>query len=178
MDREEAVNKVGSDETKVVVVQKEIKRTKTKKRKGSEQQQEEPHDEEQLNPQMITRKKQKLTQEGTSTTLKPKHLFSSSMAKNNCYAFATKTGTDMEKKNLVRLMRLNSKPTPSTVIEDLKYEILKAMDEQTALIKISMVKKSKNIMKKVDKLQREVELMKKERVQWAKYKEKKEMVSG
>ncbi|KAI3729827.1 hypothetical protein L6452_18498 [Arctium lappa] len=111
LEKEEHVDGAMNMETKAEVVKNRITRTKTRskrKRNGSEQHkeeanvehQEEPNMEEQEDhvgdeqeqPQIATRKKKKLSKEGISNYVKLKHLFSSSLAKNNYYAFAKKTG--------------------------------------------------------------------------------------
>ncbi|KAI3729829.1 hypothetical protein L6452_18500 [Arctium lappa] len=158
--KEETVNGVVNMETKDEVVKKRITRKKTmskRKKKGSEKHQEEANVEHQDEPNMEEQEEPFGDEKENLRRPQEKR-------------------KKLSKEEPVRLMRLNHKPTPSTSIESLKSELLKALDKHTAALKKSLTKKTKNIMNKVEKLQGVVALMKNERMQEAKHKEKKELV--
>ncbi|XP_024995361.1 formin-like protein 3 [Cynara cardunculus var. scolymus] len=85
--------------------------------------------------------------------------------------------TSIDKKNLDRLMRVNANvqpDAPTSSMAALKDELLKAMEDHINALKRTIVKKHYKLMKRVDDLKKEVDLLKRERVQWAEYKIQKE----
>lgn len=58
-----------------------------------------------------------------------------------------------------------------TAMESMKGELLEGMKEQTVILKRSMMKKTKRTVQKIKLLRDELEILKKDRLQWVEYKQ-------
>ncbi|KAI3668922.1 hypothetical protein L6452_40139 [Arctium lappa] len=164
-------NRNETKDTETVVTQKRTPRTKTRskrKRKGVDQNQKEADMGEQEENRDNVENQEGETEKNQADP-------SGGDPKQSKKASRKKQKKAME--DLDRLSKDCSDEKLEVIFKRLTKEGAEwAFDKHTNAIKKSLKKKTKKIVKKVNKLEAEVKLMKKERKQWVEYKEKKEMV--